>query len=113
LGGAAVAETPRQKSLASVGVSPPIFSFFFLSFFRSYPSVIHAKAALANASTGIGLPRLSMEHRIKCGGDDFRDWLCIARMRRRIARTARHCERSEAIQAIAPPWIASSLGSSQ
>jgi hypothetical protein len=42
---------------------------YFRSFFRSYPSVIHAKATLANASTGIGLLQLSMEHRIKSGGD--------------------------------------------
>jgi hypothetical protein len=37
----------------------------FLSFFRSCPSVIRAEAALANASTGIGLLRLGMEHRMK------------------------------------------------
>ena len=38
---------------------------FFRSFFRSYPSVIRAEAALANASTGICLLRLRMEHRMK------------------------------------------------
>jgi hypothetical protein len=54
------ARKARQKSLASVGVSPPIFSFF-----RSYPFVIRAEAALANASTGIGLLRLGVEHRMK------------------------------------------------
>jgi hypothetical protein len=37
----------------------------FLSFFRSYPFVIRAEAALANASTGICLLRLGMEHRMK------------------------------------------------
>jgi hypothetical protein len=47
----------RHKSFASVGVSPPTFSFV--------PSVIRAEAALTNASTGIGLPQLSTEHRIK------------------------------------------------
>ena len=38
------------------------------AFFRSFPFVpfvIHAEAALANASTGICLLQLSMEHRIK------------------------------------------------
>jgi hypothetical protein len=37
-------------------------------FFRScpfFPSVIRAEAALTNASTGIGLLRLRMEHRMK------------------------------------------------
>jgi hypothetical protein len=37
----------------------------------------------------------------------------IARVLKRIARTARHGERSEAIQSEAPLWIASSLCSSQ
>jgi hypothetical protein len=35
---------------------------FFLSFF---PSVIRAKRRFANASTGIGLLQLRMEHRMK------------------------------------------------
>jgi hypothetical protein len=39
------------------------FRLQFFSFFRSYPSVIRAEAALANASTGIGMLRLRMEHR--------------------------------------------------
>jgi hypothetical protein len=34
-------------------------------FFRSYPSVIRAKRRVANASTGIGLLQLRMEHRLK------------------------------------------------
>ena len=34
-------------------------------FFRSFPFVIHAKAALANGSTGILRLQLSMNHRIK------------------------------------------------
>ena len=38
---------------------------FFRSFFRSYPSVIRAKRRFANASTGIGLLQLCMEHRMK------------------------------------------------
>jgi hypothetical protein len=58
---------PRHKSFASVGVSPP--NLFFRSFFRSCPSVIRAEAALANASTGICVLRLRMEHRMKIGGD--------------------------------------------
>jgi hypothetical protein len=33
--------------------------------FRSYPFVIHAKVALADASTGICLLQLRTEHRIK------------------------------------------------
>jgi hypothetical protein len=38
----------------------------FLSFVPSFfPSVIRAEAALAHASTGIGLLRLRMEHRMK------------------------------------------------
>jgi hypothetical protein len=49
----------RQKSLASVGVSPPNL------FVRSFPFVILAEAALTNASTGIGLLQLRMEHRTK------------------------------------------------
>jgi hypothetical protein len=35
-------------------------SDFFFWFFRSYPFVIRAEAALANASTGIGLLQLRM-----------------------------------------------------
>jgi hypothetical protein len=38
---------PRQKRLASVGVSPPIF------FFLSVLTVIRPKRRFANASTGI------------------------------------------------------------
>jgi hypothetical protein len=49
---------PRQKSLASVGVSPPTFSFV-LTF------VIRAKAALAMLPPAFGLPQLRMEHRVK------------------------------------------------
>jgi hypothetical protein len=41
------------------------FFLFVLSFFRSYPSVIRAKRRFANASTGIGLLQLCMEHRMK------------------------------------------------
>jgi hypothetical protein len=52
---------PRQTTVASVGV---LFRYFFRSF-PFGPSVIRAEAALANASTGIGLLPLSMEHRIK------------------------------------------------
>ena len=40
-------------------------SDFFFRFFRSYPFVIRAEAALANASTGICLLRLRMERRMK------------------------------------------------
>ena len=61
----------RQKSLASVGVSPPNL------FFRSFPFVIagldqaiHAEVTLANAPTGICPLQLSMDHRIKSGGDE-------------------------------------------
>jgi hypothetical protein len=43
---------------------------FRFSFFRSFPFVIHAEAALASASTGICLLHFSMDHRIKCGGDE-------------------------------------------
>jgi hypothetical protein len=57
-----VAVSRGRIPIASVGVSPPNL---FLSFFGSYPSVIRAEAALANASTGIGLLRLRMEHRMK------------------------------------------------
>jgi hypothetical protein len=32
---------------------------------------IHAEASLANASTGICPLQLSMDHRVKRGGDDF------------------------------------------
>jgi hypothetical protein len=56
--------------IASVGVSPP-------NFFRSFPFVIagldpaiHAEASLANASTGICSLQLSVDHRIKSGGDE-------------------------------------------
>jgi hypothetical protein len=60
--------------IASVGVSPPIFlSFFrFVLFFviAGLDPAIHTKATLANASTGISLLQLSMDHRIKSGGDE-------------------------------------------
>jgi hypothetical protein len=54
-----VAEATAEYSIASVGVSLPNF---FLSFF---PFRHPCEAALANASTGICMLRLSMEHRIK------------------------------------------------
>jgi hypothetical protein len=41
----------------------------FLSFFSFLPVRHPCQAALANASTGIGLPWLRVEHRIKSGGD--------------------------------------------
>jgi hypothetical protein len=44
--------------IASVGVSPP-------NLFLSFVAVIRAEATLANASTGICLPQLGMEHRMK------------------------------------------------
>jgi hypothetical protein len=54
---AAAARKARQNTtIASVGVLLPIL-------FLSVLTVIRAKAALANASTGIGLLRLGMEHR--------------------------------------------------
>ena len=65
-----------------------------------------------SASTGIQSRRFSMDHRVKPGGDDLREWLGIARVQRRAARTARYCERHkwrEAIQSEALPWIAWSL----
>ena len=40
-------------------------SAFCFRFFRSYPFVIRAEAALATASTGIGLRQPGMEHRVK------------------------------------------------
>ena len=49
--------------IASVGVLLPIL-------FLAFPFVIHAEAALANASTGICLLHFSMDHPIKCGGDE-------------------------------------------
>jgi hypothetical protein len=52
---------PANNYIASVGVLLPI-----LSFVRPFLTVIYAKAALANASTGIGLLRLGMEHRHRC-----------------------------------------------
>jgi hypothetical protein len=64
------------------------FRLQFFSFFRSYPSVIRAEAALANASTGIGMLRLRMEHRMKSvvtvqnrGPGIARAQRCAARMR--------------------------------
>jgi hypothetical protein len=54
---------------------------------------IHAEAALANAPTGILLLQLRMDHPIKTGGDESEHALVVARMLKRIARTARHCER--------------------
>ncbi|HTE75355.1 MAG TPA: hypothetical protein VK653_01290 [Xanthobacteraceae bacterium] len=56
--------------IASVGVSPPNFSFFPFVIAGLDPA-IHAEVALANASTGICPLQLSMDHRVKRGGDDF------------------------------------------
>jgi len=56
LRGAAGPVWPGRIRIASVGVLLPIF--FVLS-------VIHAEAALANASTGICLLQLRMERRMK------------------------------------------------
>jgi hypothetical protein len=38
-------------------------------------------------STGARVRRVSMDHRVKPGGDESETWLAIARMRSRIART--------------------------
>jgi hypothetical protein len=50
------------------------FCFRFLSFFPFVmPGLdpgIHTEATNANASTGICQRRNSMDHRIKCGGDE-------------------------------------------
>src|ERR1051325_8917848 len=59
----------------------------FLSFFRSSPSVIRAKRRFANASTGIGVLPLGMEHRIRLGGDGSKQWRAIARALECVART--------------------------
>jgi hypothetical protein len=63
LAGAAVSVRHGRILIASVGVSPP--NLFLFRCFPSVPFVIRAEAALANASTGICLLPLGMEHRIK------------------------------------------------
>jgi hypothetical protein len=50
--------TPRQNTHC-------VCRRFASESFSSVLSVIHAKAALANISTGIGLLQLRMEHRMK------------------------------------------------
>src|SRR5436190_5588165 len=63
-------------------------SDFFFRFFRSYPFVIRAEVALANASTGICLLRLRMERRMKsavtvsnAAVKELGAQSCVARMR--------------------------------
>jgi hypothetical protein len=59
--------TPRQKSLASVGVSPPTFSFVFTVLFfviAGLDPAIHAKASLARRfHRRSGRVAFSMDHR--------------------------------------------------
>jgi hypothetical protein len=71
--GAAVAEATAECQLR---LSAFCFRFLFLAF-PFVPSVmpgldpgIHTEATHANASTGICLLHLSMDHRIKSGGDE-------------------------------------------
>ncbi len=116
--GAAVSVRHGRRSLASVGVSPPFF--FVLSFvIAGLDPAIHAEVTLANAPTGICLLQLSMDHRVKPGGDESKSGVTVAwhssdaQPHRENEILFRHCERSEAIQSAAPPWIASSLRSSQ
>jgi hypothetical protein len=69
--------------------------FSFLLFFPFFPSVIagqkarsavfdlkapgiHAEATLANASTGICLLDVSMDHRVKPGGDESESGVTVA-----------------------------------
>src|SRR5712691_5046810 len=91
--------------VASVGVSPPnLFLLFFpvchcrtkstegRHRFARLCQAIHAEAALVNASTGICPLQSSMDHRVKRGGDDPRQWRGIARVRRRAARTVLFCQ---------------------
>jgi hypothetical protein len=57
-------------TIASVGVSPPNFISFFPFVIAGLDPAIHAKATLANASTGAHVRRVSMGHRVKPGGDE-------------------------------------------
>src|SRR5215831_7830554 len=92
---------PRQKSLASVGVSPPTFSFVrsVLSFVMpGLDPGIHAETKLAQRfPPSVRQLRVSMDHRHRCpkdavlrtampGGDGFREWLAIARMLKNASR---------------------------
>jgi hypothetical protein len=78
---------------------------------------IHAKCRLRMLPPAFLLLQFSMDHWIKSGGDGFHDWRGIARALRRAARTVRHCERyncgAKQSSLRCPPWIASSLRSSQ
>jgi hypothetical protein len=66
------ARQARQKSLASVGVSPPNL------FFRSFRFVIRAEAALANASTGICCCSSAWTTGSKYGGDESESGVTVA-----------------------------------
>jgi hypothetical protein len=68
--------TLRQNTVASVGVSLPIFSFvrsrsFFLSSLPGLTRQSMPKLRSLSASTGVRARRVSMDHRIKSGGDDL------------------------------------------
>ena len=92
--------SPLRGAAAPVGAAEYELrlSAFRLRHFLSFVlSVIRAEAALANASTGICLPRLRTEHRHRrfeerrsangyVGGDGSKPWRGIARAQRRVAR---------------------------
>jgi hypothetical protein len=71
----------RQITIASVGVSPPNFSFFpFVIAGQSRPkddiaSLVYARQSMPKLRLRMLPPafarQLSMDHRVKRGGDDF------------------------------------------
>ena len=67
-----------KSLIASVGVSPPnLISSFFVPFvITGLDPAIHGEGTLANASTGIYPLQLSMDHRVKPGGDEVRKVAC-------------------------------------
>jgi hypothetical protein len=109
-GGSGRARKARQKSLASVGVSPPTFSFVLT---RSFLSVRHPCRSGAfqcfhrhwPAAARHGAPN-------EIGGDGPRQWRAIARMRkthRENASSLRAPRGAKQSSPRAPLWIASSL----
>jgi hypothetical protein len=67
--GARPGPSARHNSHCVCRRSASDFSFFPFVIARLDPA-IHAEASLVNASTGICLRHVSMDHRIKSGGDE-------------------------------------------
>src|SRR5690242_20978668 len=91
-GGSGRARKARQKSLASVGVSPPTFSFVLT---RSFLSVRHpCRSGAFQCFHRHWLAALAHGAPNEIGDDGFQVCCGLTRAQKRVARTLRHCDYS-------------------